>query len=62
MNLRVKGTEMFWSDAVKRGEGILQIRSAALSDDGRLDTDLTHRPSSPFVRRTSQKTYKQFNR
>jgi len=62
INLRVKGTEMFWNDSVRGGEAILQIRSAALSEDGRLDTDLTHRPSSPFVRRTSQKTYKQFNR
>ncbi|HRP05876.1 MAG TPA: hypothetical protein PLV87_13270 [Opitutaceae bacterium] len=61
INLRVKGTEMFWNDSVRGGEAILHIRSAALSDDGRLDTYLERRPGSPFVRRTSQKTYKQLN-
>jgi hypothetical protein len=61
MNLRVKGTEMFWNDGLKGGEAILQIRSAALSDDGRLDTYLTNRPGSPFVRRTAAKTYKPLN-
>jgi len=61
MNLRVKGTEMFWNDGPKGGEAILQIRSAALSDDGRLETYLTHRPGCPFVRRTSQKAYKSLN-
>ena len=61
MNLRVKGTEMFWNDSTKGGEAILQIRSAALSDDGRLDTYLTRRPGCPFVRRTSPKAYKRLN-
>jgi hypothetical protein len=61
MNLRVKGTEMFWNDGLKGGEAILQIRSAALSDDGRLDTYLTHRPGSPHTRRTTSKTYKPLN-
>jgi len=55
LRVRVKGTEMFWNDSVKGGEAILQIRLAALSDDGRLDTDFTRRPGSPFVRRTSGK-------
>lgn len=61
MNLRVKGTEMFWNDGVKGGEAILQIRSAALSDDGRLETYLSRRPGSPFVRRTSGKAYASLN-
>ena len=61
INLRVKGTEMFWNDSVRGGEAILQIRSAALSDDGRLDTYLERRPGSPFVRRTSRKAYKLLN-
>lgn len=61
INLRVKGTEMFWNDSMKGGEAILQIRSVALSDDGRLDTYLTHRPGSPFVRRTSGKACKLLN-
>lgn len=54
INLRVKGTEMFWNDGLQGGEAILQIRSAALSDDGRLETYLTRRPGCPFVRRTSK--------
>jgi hypothetical protein len=61
MNLRVKGTEMFWNDALQGGESILQIRSAALSDDGRLETYLTHRPGSPFVRKTTKTPYKALN-
>ena len=61
INLRVKGTEMFWNDGLKGGEAILQIRSAALSDDSRLDTYLTHRPGSPFTRKTSTKAYKPLN-
>jgi hypothetical protein len=44
VNQRVKGTEMYWNDSLKGGEAILQIRSAALSDDGRLETYLTRRP------------------
>jgi hypothetical protein len=61
MNLRVKGTEMFWNDGPKGGEAILQIRSAALSDDGRLHTYLANRPGCPFVRRASQKAFKHLN-
>lgn len=61
INLRVKGTEMFWNDSVKGGEAILQIRSAALSDDGRLDTYLARRPGCCFVRRTSRTPYKPLN-
>lgn len=51
INLRVKGTEMFWNDALKGGESILHIRSAALCDDSRLETYLSNRPGSPFVRK-----------
>jgi hypothetical protein len=57
INQRVKGTEMFWNDGLKGGEAILQIRSAALSDDGRLDTYLNNRPGCQFTRRTSTKHY-----
>ena len=58
LNLRVKGTEMFWNDAEKGGESILHIRAAILSEDGRLDTFLDNRPGSPFVRKTSATDYK----
>ncbi|MBX3439027.1 MAG: hypothetical protein KF861_16170 [Planctomycetaceae bacterium] len=61
INLRVKGTEMFWNDGLKGGEAILQIRSAALSDDGRLKTYLTHRPGCPYVRRTTGTAYGTLN-
>ena len=61
MNLRVKGTEMFWNDGRTGGEAILQIRSAALSDDGRLKTYLNHRPGCPFTRRTTENAYKPLN-
>lgn len=58
VNLRVKGTEMFWNDAEKGGESILQIRAALLSEDGRLDTFLDNRPGSPFVRKAAAIAYK----
>ena len=50
MNYRVKGTEMFWNNPAG-AEAILQIRSAALSDDNRLVTHLSTRPGSPYVRK-----------
>jgi hypothetical protein len=50
VNLRVKGTEMFWNEP-HGAEAILQLRSASLSEDGRLDDHLRHRPGSPFTRR-----------
>jgi hypothetical protein len=50
VNLRVKGTEMFWDDP-DGAEAILRLRAAALSDDGRLDRYLETRPGHPFVRR-----------
>jgi len=52
MNLRVKETEMFWNDP-DGAEAILRLRAASLSDDGRLDRYLAHRPNHPFVRKTT---------
>jgi hypothetical protein len=49
INYRVKGTEMFWNDPCG-AEAILQIRAAALSDDGRLSTYLAQRPGRATVR------------
>lgn len=50
INWRVKGTEMFWNNP-EGAEAILQVRSAALSDDDRLKTHLHTRPGNPFTRR-----------
>lgn len=55
VNLRVKGTEMFWNEP-HGAEAILQLRSASLSEDGRLDDYLRQRPGSPFTRRTAVAT------
>jgi len=52
VNYRVKGTEMFWNDP-RGAEAILQVRAAALCDDGRLERYLGTRPGHPFVRRSS---------
>lgn len=52
INLRVKGTEMFWDDP-DGAEAILNLRAAALSEDGRLDRYLSKRLGWPFHRRTS---------
>lgn len=52
INLRVKGTEMFWDDP-DGAEAILHLRAAVLSEDGRLDNYLSKRPGWPFHRRTS---------
>lgn len=49
INYRVKGTEMFWNNP-DGAEAILQVRAAALSDDGRLGRHLENRPGSPFTR------------
>ena len=43
---RVKGTEKFWDDG-PRGEAILQIRAACISQDGRLSRFIRTRPISP---------------
>lgn len=50
VNYRVKGTEMFWNNP-EGAEAILQVRAAALSDDGRLSKYLRTRPGCPFTRR-----------
>jgi hypothetical protein len=50
MNYRVKGTEMYWNDP-EGAEAMLQVRAAALSDDGRLTKHLGTRPGCPFTRR-----------
>ena len=50
VNYRVKGTEMFWNDP-EGAEAILQVRAAALCDDGRLGKHLRTRPGCPFTRR-----------
>ena len=50
VNYRVKGTEMFWNNP-EGAEAILQVRAAALSDDGRLSKYLRKRPGCPFTRR-----------
>ena len=50
VNLRVKGTEMFWNDP-SGAEAILQVRAAALCDDDRLATYLATRPGCPYIRR-----------
>jgi hypothetical protein len=52
VNLRVKGTEMFWSDP-DGAEAILQVRAAALCDDDRLTRYLSTRPGCAFVRRST---------
>lgn len=51
INYRVKGTEMFWNNPAG-AEAILQLRSAALSDDDRLVRFLTHRPGQAKLRRS----------
>jgi hypothetical protein len=55
INTRVKGTEMFWDDP-DGAEAILQLRAAAISDDGRLDNYLAKRPGWQFQRRTSERS------
>jgi hypothetical protein len=50
VNHRVKGTEMTWN-APAGAEAILQLRSASLSEDGRLDTYLRCRRGCPITRR-----------
>lgn len=52
VNLRVKGTEMFWNDP-EGAEAILQVRAAALCDDDRLTRYLSTRPGCAFVRRST---------
>ena len=53
MNLRVKGTEMFWDDP-EGAESILHLRAATLSEDNRLEDYLAQRPGWQFTRRSSE--------
>jgi len=55
INYRAKGTEMFWNDP-EGAEAILQVRAAALCDDGRLVKHLKTRPGCPYVRRPKAPT------
>jgi hypothetical protein len=57
VNWRVKGTEMFWNKP-EGAEAILQVRAAALCDDGRLKAHLHTRPGYPFTRRPKRATLK----
>lgn len=47
VNLRVKGTEQFWTDGGL--EAVLQVRAAYLSEDGRAEALHQRRPRSPAV-------------
>jgi len=53
VNARVKGKQKYWNRGAG-AEAILQLRAAALSEDGRLDRYLTERPGSPYRRRQKQ--------
>jgi hypothetical protein len=55
INHRVKGTEMTWNDP-DGAEAILQLRAAALCEDGRLDDYLRRRPGYPLTRRPALAT------
>jgi len=54
INLRVKGTEMFWN-APEGAEAILQLRAASLSEDNRLDDYLRRRSGWCWARRSTPK-------
>jgi len=49
VNLRVKGTEQFWTDGGL--EAVLQVRAAYLSEDGRAEAFHDRRPRGPAVGR-----------
>jgi hypothetical protein len=55
INLRVKGTEMTWNDPAG-AEAILQLRSASLCEDDRLDAYLRRRPGCRLNRRPIHET------
>lgn len=50
INLRIKGTEMFWNNPAG-AEAILRIRAAKLCDDSRLHRFLEGRPGEATIRR-----------
>jgi hypothetical protein len=49
MNRRVKGSDQFWEDG-PRGEAILQVRAAWVSEDDALKSHLSRRPGHPYSR------------
>jgi hypothetical protein len=49
LNQRVKASDRFWEDG-PRGEAILQVRAAWLSDDEALSQHLAQRPGHPYSR------------
>jgi hypothetical protein len=49
-NARVKSRQKYWN-RVEGAEGILQLRAAVLSEDGRLERYFAERPGSPYRRR-----------
>lgn len=51
---RVKGTEKFWDDG-RRGEAILQVRAAVVSQDERLARFVRNRPISPHSPRCQRR-------
>lgn len=53
INMRTKGTEMFWSRGAG-AEAILQIRAAVLCDDNRLARYLQRRKGNPHIRPRQQ--------
>jgi hypothetical protein len=53
VNDRIKGTEKFWNNP-EGAEAILHLRTARLSDDGRLARFLERRSGSPTVRRATE--------
>lgn len=55
INWRVKGTEMFWNNP-DGAEAMLQVRAAALCEDGRLKAHLQSRLGHPFTRRPKSST------
>jgi hypothetical protein len=52
VNARVKGRSKFWNRP-SGAEGILQVRAALLSEDGRLERFFANRPGSAYRRRKS---------
>jgi hypothetical protein len=51
-NARVKGKEKFWNRP-GGAEGVLQVRAALLSEDGRLERYFAERPGTPYRRRAA---------
>ncbi len=51
-NARVKGKQKFWNRP-SGAEGVLQVRAAWLSEDGRWGRYFAKRPGSPYRRRVA---------